>query len=142
MRGSSRPHLRGGDCLATFLFDNDISFRVARALRELVHGHDVIALRERFPTNSPDTVWIPEAGKNGWIVISRDENQRRRASEHSALKANGVRVLYVRHSSKQEQLFADAARIIKNWPKIEQWGLYAKPGTLARLTTSDKIEAI
>lgn len=126
--------------LATFFLDNDISFRIAQALGSLVHGHEVIALRDRFPTNTPDTVWIPEAGKNGWIVISRDHNQRRRDAEHKALKANGVRVLYVRHGARQDTLFADAARLIKNWPKIEGWGLTAAPGTLARLNTSDQIE--
>ncbi|MCH7904349.1 MAG: hypothetical protein IH944_07245 [Armatimonadetes bacterium] len=128
--------------MATFFFDNDISFRIARALSGLVHGHEVIALRDRFPTDTPDTVWIPEAGKNDWIVISRDHNQRRRDAEHKALMANGVRVLYVRYSGKQDTLFADAARIIKNWPKIQQWGIGAKQGTLARLSTADQIESL
>jgi hypothetical protein len=56
--------------MATFFFDNDISFRVARALSELVNGHQVIALRDHFPPDTPDTVWIPQVGTNGWIVIS------------------------------------------------------------------------
>lgn len=56
--------------------------------------------------------------------------------------ANGVRVLYVRYSGKQDTLFADAARIIKNWPKIQQWGIGAKQGTLARLSTADQIESL
>jgi hypothetical protein len=126
--------------MATFFFDNDISFRIAHALRELVHGHDVVALREHFPPNAPDTVWIPEAGKQGWIVISRDQNQRRRDNEHAALKEHGARVLYIRYGGKPDTLYSDAARIIKNWPKIMAWGIAAKPGALARLTTSDRIE--
>jgi hypothetical protein len=48
--------------MATFFFDNDISFRIAHALSHLVHGHDVIALRDRIPANTPDLEWIPEAG--------------------------------------------------------------------------------
>ena len=128
--------------MATFFFDNDISFRIARALAELVHGHEIIALRDRFDQHTPDTVWIPEAGKQGWIVISRDHNQRRRDSEHAALKESGVRVLYVRYGATADSLYADAARIIKNWPKIMSWGLAAKPGTLARLNTKDSIEVL
>ena len=127
---------------ATFLFDNDISYRIANALSQLVERHEVIALRDKFKPNTPDSEWIPVAGKKGWIIISRDENQRRRKSEHQALIANGVRVLYVKHTALQDHLYPDAARIIKNWPKIEQWGLQAKPGTLAKLTTSDKIEPL
>jgi hypothetical protein len=128
--------------MATFFFDNDISFRIANALAQLVHCHDVISLRDRFPTNTPDTVWIPGAGRNGWIVVSRDPNQRRREAEKRALAANGVRVLYVKHSGTAATLYAAAARIIKNWPKIEAWGLSAKPGSLARLNTNDSIETL
>lgn len=131
-----------GKSVATFFFDNDISFRIARVLRELVGQHEVLALRDRFPTNTPDSVWIPEIGKEGWIVISRDQNQRRRDLEHAALKTSGSRVLYVRYGGKPDLLFADAARIIKNWPKIEQWGVKAKPGSLTRLNTSDQIEEL
>jgi hypothetical protein len=128
--------------MATFFFDNDISFRIAQALGHLVPDHRVVALRDEFPTNTPDTAWIPEVGRKGWIVISRDHNQRRRDSEHKALMDNGVRVLYVRYSGQQETLYSDAARIIHNWPKIQAWGLAAAPGTLAKLTTKDKIEAL
>lgn len=126
--------------MATFFFDNDISFRIAHALRHFVEGHEVLALRDRFPTNTPDSEWIPEVGKHGWIVISRDHNQRRMESEHAALRQSGVRVLYVRNGDKQDDLFTDAARIIKNWPKIEAWAMKAESGTLARLNTSDRIE--
>lgn len=128
--------------MATFFFDNDISFRVVHALRGLVHGHTVLALRDVFPVNALDTTWIPQVGRDGWIVISRDHNQRRREAEHNALKTNGVRVLYIRHAGTQDTLFADAARLIKNWPKIERWGLAAASGTLARLNTSDEIERL
>lgn len=128
--------------MATFFFDNDISFRIAQALSHLVQSHEILALRDKFAVDTLDTTWIPEVGREGWIVISSDFNQRRRDSEHKALRDNGVRALYVRHGGKPHTLYADAARIIKNWPKIEQWGLDAKPGTLARLNTSDQIEAL
>lgn len=128
--------------MATFFFDNDISFRIVAALNELVHTDELMALRDRFPVDAPDTVWIPEAGKNGWVVISRDHNQRRRDTEHKALRQHGVRALYIRHGGQQETLFADAARIIKNWPKISAWGAACKPGELARLTTKDEIEKL
>jgi hypothetical protein len=128
--------------MATFFFDNDISFRIAHSLSHLVHEHEVVPLRDRFPANTPDSVWIPEVGKDGWIVISRDHNQRRRDTEHRALLDHGLRVLYVRYGGKPDTLFVDAARIVKNWPKIEAWGLAASPGTLARLSTSDRIEIL
>ncbi len=128
--------------MATFFFDNDISFRVVHALRELVHGNTILALRDVFPVDTLDTTWSPQVGRDGWIVISRDHNQRRREAERTALKRSGVRVLHIRHAGTQDTLFADAARLIKNWPKIERWGLAAEPGTLARLNTGDEIERL
>lgn len=127
--------------MATFFFDNDISFRIVHALRQLVdpEEHELLALRDRFPVDTKDVSWIPEAGKNGWIVVSRDHNQRRRDAEHSALKANRVSAIYIRHSGNAVELYSDAARLIKNWPKIALWGSTAKPSTLARLDTNDKI---
>lgn len=125
--------------MATFFFDNDISFRIVHALRQLVHGHELIALRDKFPVEAKDTEWIPEAGKNGWVVVSRDFNQRRRDSEHQALRKHKVRAVYIRQGGKPAELYTDAARIIKQWPKIEAWGSSAQPGTLAKLDTSDRI---
>jgi len=127
--------------MATFFFDNDISFRIANALRELVNpnDHQFIALRDRFPVDTKDIDWIPEAGKQGWIVISRDHNQRRRDAEHAALTKHKVRVLYIRQSANNAELYRDAARIIENWPKIAAWGASANSGTLAKLDTGDRI---
>lgn len=127
--------------MATFFFDNDISFRIVDALKQLVNPgeHTLIALKEVFEPSTKDTIWIPAVGQKDWIVISRDFNQRRRDSEHKALKANNVRALYIRHSGNAALLYDDAARIVKNWPKIRDWGVSSKPGTLARLDSNDRI---
>jgi hypothetical protein len=127
--------------MLTFFFDNDISWRTVEALKQLIDPEEaeLVALRERFPANTKDTAWIPEAGKNGWIVISRDYNQRRRDAEHQALRLHKVRALYIRQSGNPAELYSDAARIIKNWPKIFDWAARAKPRSLARLESSDKI---
>ena len=127
--------------MATFFFDNDISFRIVNALRELIPpgDHVLLALRDKFAVDTKDTDWIPEIGEKGWVLISCDANQRRRDNEHKALKKHGVRALYIRHSGAPKDLHIDAARIIKNWPKIRDWGTTAKPGTLVRLDSKDQI---
>jgi hypothetical protein len=127
--------------MATFFFDNDISFRIVRALSQLVDPshHELLALRDRFPVNTRDTDWIPEAGANGWIVVSRDHNQRRRDAERRALQEHNVRALYIRQSGNALELYADAARIIRCWPKIRDWGNAAGPGALVKLDTADRI---
>jgi hypothetical protein len=101
--------------------------------------HELIALRDKFPVDAADTDWVPVAGKLGWIVISRDHNQRRRNAEHRSLRQHKIKALYIRQSGNPDQSYADAARIIKNWPKIRDWGVAAKPRTHAKFDTSDRI---
>jgi hypothetical protein len=37
---------------------------------------DVIWLGDRFPLETKDQVWLREAGRQGWMVISHDKNIR------------------------------------------------------------------
>lgn len=127
--------------MTTFFFDNDISWRVVEALKQLVDPSEaqLIALRDRFPVSAKDTDWIPFVGQEGWVLISRDLNQRRRDAERQALQAHGVRALYIKQSGNPGDLYQDAARIIRHWPKIEEWGKGAAPGALAKLDSRDTV---
>ena len=44
-----------------FFFDNCVAWRIAEALAILSDrdGHEIIALRNRFPEDCPDEVWMP-----------------------------------------------------------------------------------
>ncbi|HRD30647.1 MAG TPA: DUF5615 family PIN-like protein [Fimbriimonadaceae bacterium] len=129
--------------MATFLFDNDISFRLARALNELVGpGHECIALRERFDQSTPDEVWIPVACQEGWIIVSRDLNQRKNRVIHSSIRVSDAKALYIRTGKTQLSIYDDAARIIKNWPKILRWAEESNPGTISRLRKEGVIENV
>ena len=54
-------------------------------------GAEVIVHDEHFPQNTIDETWLEEAGKNGWIVLSKDKRIRYRANEKNALV--GAKVL-------------------------------------------------
>ncbi len=128
--------------MAVFLFDNDISYRIVNALKQLVPPgeHELKALREEFSQDAKDVEWIPKAGDQGWIIVSKDASQRRRDAERQVLRKHFVRVLYVKQGGKNSEIYAEAARIIRNWPKIAAWGGKAKQGEMAKLTTKDRIE--
>jgi hypothetical protein len=44
-------------------------------------------------TSTPDTVWLPEAAKRGWLIISRDHNIAENLAELEAVKASGARMV-------------------------------------------------
>jgi len=46
---------------------------------------------QRFPRGTPDEVWLTEAGREGWVVLTRDKRIRYRILERMALESAGVR---------------------------------------------------
>jgi hypothetical protein len=74
----------------TFFVDESLdSLSVVAALRDA--GAIVQRLTERFPRGTPDEVWLAEAGRNGWVVLTRDKRIRYRQLERLALQAAKVR---------------------------------------------------
>ena len=43
-----------------------------------------------FPLDTKDPVWLQEAGKQGWLVITRDKRIRTRPGERRAIAEHGV----------------------------------------------------
>jgi hypothetical protein len=75
--------------LATFYLDEAIYSRVlVDALR--VAGANVQHAGDAFPFGTVDEVWLKGAGRNGWIVLTRDQRIRQRRLEREALVAAGV----------------------------------------------------
>jgi hypothetical protein len=52
----------------TFFLDNNLSPILAEGLRAF--GEDVRHLREIFPPDTPDEVWLPEIGQRGWYLVT------------------------------------------------------------------------
>jgi len=74
----------------TFFVDESLdSLSVVSALRDA--GATVQRLTDRFPKGTPDEVWLAEAGRNGWVVLTRDKRIRYRQLERLALQAAKVR---------------------------------------------------
>jgi len=68
--------------------DRSIPRSVASALK-LVRD-DVLWLEDRYPHDAADIVWLGDAGRQGWLVISRDKRIRFRPGEREQLRGAGV----------------------------------------------------
>lgn len=74
----------------TFFLDYQIGrYVVANALRDA--GAVVEAHIDHFPQAAPDLEWIPQVGKRGWVLITRDANIRRNPLERAAYEDAGLR---------------------------------------------------
>lgn len=61
---------------------------IAEALRRAgcaVEIHD-----QHFPQAAKDTEWLPEVGRRGWVVLTKDHHIRTRQNELVALLSAGV----------------------------------------------------
>jgi hypothetical protein len=102
----------------TFFFDNNLSPRLAAGLRAF--GEDVRHLREEFPPETPDEVWLPEIGRRGWYLITRDKRIPRKAAEVRALKAAGVGA-FVFTQKKDLDLWEWVQTVVRRWSEIKNW---------------------
>lgn len=104
--------------------DRSIPRSVADGLKRI--RDDVIWLEDRFAPDTPDSQWLAEAGREGWLVITRDKRIRYRPAEKEAVREHGVGCFVLGHRKnltrdeylrflpplldEMERLFAETSR--------------------------------
>lgn len=105
-----------------FLLDHNLPPRLARALNELstelAPDIEVHALRERFPVETPDHVWIEALSREGgWAVITRDTIYKTPLNKE-ALRRNGLVVFCLERAWSKQKFWPIAAKLVDWWPEI------------------------
>ena len=114
------------------------SHRLGDALTEL--GAPFVALNQHFPQNTPDNVWLQEAGKRHWVVLTRDKHIRRRPNELQAFRDNGV-IAFVLTAGDASA--ADTADLVKRlYPKLIRKAQGTKPPAMFSVTLAGAIMPI
>lgn len=75
--------------LTVFLDESLDSNSIAQAIASA--GATVERLTTHFPKGTDDRAWLALAGRNGWVVLTRDKRIRYRRLERLVLQAAGVR---------------------------------------------------
>ncbi|MEX2459497.1 MAG: hypothetical protein WD770_11010 [Actinomycetota bacterium] len=70
--------------------DRSLGARVVPTRLRQLHGH-VVAHDEVFGRDTDDEVWLREAGRRSWIVLTRDDRIRYRPGERAAILGADVR---------------------------------------------------
>lgn len=117
-----------------FFVDRSIGRHIAvTALRDA--GYEVIAHDERFSQDTPDEEWLPEAGRNGWIVITRDKMIRRRQNELEAMcVAKVVAFVVTAGNATGEEI---AAILVKHADRMVALAKGARPPAVFSLSRSE-----
>lgn len=81
-----------------FFVDRSLGRRkVPEALRSA--GRDVVVHDDLFDVDTPDRVWLDRAGREGWVVLAKDDRIRYEPEERRALLDTGVRAFVLTNAS-------------------------------------------
>ncbi len=69
-------------------------------------------------TKTDDTVWIPEAARNGWLIITRDSAIQERRAEINAVRDSGAKMLAL-NGEDAIHTWDQVAIVMKRWTRIE-----------------------
>ena len=83
-------------------------------------GADAIGLDERYPQNALDDEWLPDAGTNGWIVLSKDHEIRRNFLEIDAIMVHRVGCFLLPRNLKKEEMVTLALSVLKRMENISR----------------------
>lgn len=114
----------------------------SRALGEALTaaGIDFIAHHQPFAPDAPDTEWLAVAGAEGWLVLTRDQNIRRRPNELAAVKAAGVCMFVLGQGNLSA---AETARIVVGaWPRMLRAARGARRPAIFTLTRDGEIRKL
>ena len=114
------------------------SHKLGEALTNI--GASFIPHHEKFEPACPDEEWLEAAGKQGWIVLTRDKNIRRKPNELRAFQDHGV-IGFVLTSGDASA--ADTAALVTAvYPKLIRKTRGIKPPAMFSITLAGAITKI
>lgn len=133
MDNASRP-----DSFTLFIDRDAWSAKLDCALRTA--GIPFVAHRDIFAHNTPDEHWLAEVGSRGWLVLTRDQNIRRRPDELKALREAGVLLFALTSGNLSAQETADLA--VASWPRMIRLAKTTNRPAIFSITRSGDIRRI
>lgn len=105
-------------------------------------GENYIRLTQHYKNRRgiPDEEWGPEAGKNGWIVITADKRLWKRSVQRQMLFKYGVRAFIFTENVLRGDTRADILR--RALPEIHQLVKEIEPPFIASLTTEGHVHLL
>ena len=124
-----------------YLFDNNITPRIARALNQLEKQAEVHALMDVVDPATKDPELLKFVAANSYCLISCDNKQMKRTAERSALKTHRVTAVYLPQVVSNKKYWDQTEWIVKHWPNIiARVGTQRKGSILKMLANGDLIE--
>jgi hypothetical protein len=105
-----------------FFLDENLSEYVAEALNYLNRGHfkdvEVYSTKTKFQKGIPDTELIPEIGKSGGILITRDINIPKTRLLYKLCQDYQLGIFFLKMPKNQDNHWALVKSLINNWDEV------------------------
>jgi hypothetical protein len=106
-----------------FIFDNNLPPSFAHAIRELSKREEdvttVLHLRDRYPANTPDVIWLRDLGESGrWFVVSIDRFKKGNDAEREVIRRAGHSLFVLDSQWARQPFWGVAERLVHWWPRI------------------------
>jgi hypothetical protein len=127
-----------------FFFDNNLAPKLAHGLHEMVQPeHSVIHLKDRFPANTEDAVWMKElASEKDLIVVTADIRISRNPHEIQAWKQAGHTIFFLKPGWLNLSFWDQANKFTKCFPDLIKEALRATRGSAFAVNVNGKIEPL
>ena len=113
--------------------DENLPSNLAKALAALQEGRldedvEVRHVKDHFGEGITDEDWLPKAGKEKAVIITKDYSIRRTRAEMEICESFGLVVIFLKPPSKSGFKYWDLVEIvIKHWENIKECGRRERP---------------
>ena len=104
-------------------FDNNMPIKLAQTLNLLEgnKGISVAHLREKFPADTPDIVWIQKLREEkDWFIITKDNQIRKRQHERKVWQESHIPIVFLQKAWMNRTFWEMTWRLIKYWPELKK----------------------
>jgi len=145
-RTSKKPSASSSDsppdtaAAAPFLFIDRCAW--SRRLDDALRRAEIpfVAHRDHFAPACPDTEWLNVAGREGWIVITRDQAIRRKPNELQVFREAKVTLFALASGNATAE---DTARLlVELYPRILRQARAATPPAMFSVTLAGGINPV
>ena len=122
----------------TWFIDRSLGRKIAVDLRAA--GFQVEEHSAHFADDAPDAEWLAEAGRRGWVVLTKDKAVRRNALELAAIRAGDVACFSLGHGNLKAEQMAQA--FVAARPRMEKAVRRYDPPMTASVTSTGHVSIL
>ena len=123
----------------TFLFDENISPAIVRALKEL--GKPVAYVTDVLPRGTDDLTIFRKLGELEWILVTQDQNIKRKKHEREAMK-QAMLGAFIFTGRAERDIDSMAILILKHFKQMENFAASTRRPFLFGISDKGSIDRL